>query len=201
MIVDGEEVSGGKPLLVIAGSCPSGLAGMQAMLFLQHAGSVQFWWIKPQAKDHTRLEQATLSLHTTGPHKNVPGKSAGFYKPIQERFMTGTDGEFDYGVGQDGRAFIEEDALGCGHGRQRLRPYFIWQDQWSGAFARQKFLRGKMFYEHAGDHVCKLAGSRFFARSYQLVDSKLRLDSLEEEEFLPSVLPPDSYQDTYVPDH
>ena len=37
-----------QPLFVVAGACPSSLAGMQAVLYCRRIEGCDFWWIKPK---------------------------------------------------------------------------------------------------------------------------------------------------------
>ena len=65
----------GTPLLVVAGACPSVLAGMQAVVYAAMPSCVDFWWLKPSAASPAHLERETLHRHAKGAHKNTPGGS------------------------------------------------------------------------------------------------------------------------------
>merc|ERR1712194_182827 len=183
----------------VAGACPNSMCGistgMQAVLFSQvQKGGVDFWWVKPR-KEGGQLEPSFLTLHKKGSFKNDPGRSKPIYAPLAEKFSKGADGDFVYGVDGSGRAFIEE--IGEGEVRERLLLYLVWQEAWSGVFSSEKFIRGKILYQKdapGGLQEQSANPSPFFAREYEIRDGQLTLASIGDEEILPSLLPPDSFQ-------
>jgi len=194
---NGEQAS--TPLFIVAGTCPNGFCGMQAVLFSQVHDQVDFWWIKPQNNDPARLEDNTLRLHSKGPFKNGPGKARSLYAPLAEKFSVGHDGDFIFGVDSIGRAFIEEGA-GDGGGRMRMLIYLIWQESWSSALAYKKFIRGKICYQKGmpdkpGPKEGKAA--HLFARQYEIRDGQITIATRSEEESVASLLPPDSFQEMF----
>mmetsp|Transcript_21110 Transcript_21110/g.48895 ORF Transcript_21110/g.48895 Transcript_21110/m.48895 type:complete len:387 (-) Transcript_21110:246-1406(-) len=191
------------PLFVVAGTCPNSFCGMQAVLFShvktpeRDAGFVDFWWIKPSQKDPEKLEPETLSLHTSGSFRNAPGKSRSIYAPLAEKFKVDDGGDFLFGVDQQGRAYIEEDLNGS---RSRMLIYLVWQEAWSSAMSRSKFIRGKICYQKTKLPSGSAAESGkprpgFFSREYEIRDGQLSIAPKREEEEWATVLPPDSFQE------
>lgn len=187
------------PLFVVAGACPSPLcSSMQAVMFSEIAGAVDFWWIKPSRVDPTQLERETLRLHSSGPFKNTPGRSRSFYSPMSEKFAVGVDGDFVFGVDSSGRAFIEEEA--DGGRRRRLLIYFVWQESWGSPIGFRKFIRGKICYQKGDPDVPgprRRDAPRFFARQYEIEGGRISIAPRSEEETIPTLLPPDSFQEMY----
>jgi len=202
MIVDGSAAGAAKdlarkqsatPLFVVAGFCPNSFAGMQAVVYNQLVGGIDFWWAKPQEDDPQRLERATLDLHSSGKHKNAAGKSRAVYAPLAEKFRGVTDqGDFAFGV-EGGRAFVE-DRKSSKPGR-RMLLYFVWQENWSSLFARRKYIEGKICYQWSepGGQL----QARFFARQFRIEEGQLDIADMGCEEEVPSLLPPDSFQMMY----
>mmetsp|Transcript_47970 Transcript_47970/g.111946 ORF Transcript_47970/g.111946 Transcript_47970/m.111946 type:complete len:377 (-) Transcript_47970:199-1329(-) len=188
------------PLFVVAGACPNGFCGMQAVMFShietpgKDAGFVDFWWIKPSRADASALEPQTLNLNASGPHRNVPGKSRSIYAPFAEKFKIDDGGDFIYGVDTEGRAYIEEDLDGS---RSRMLMYLVWQEAWSGVMSKSKFIRGKICYQKSKPGPSTAGGKRrgFFSREYQIRDGQLSIAPKSEEEEWPSLLPPDAFQE------
>eukprot|EP00401_Gymnodinium_catenatum_P006561 CAMPEP_0117495032 /NCGR_PEP_ID=MMETSP0784-20121206/19923_1 /TAXON_ID=39447 /ORGANISM="" /LENGTH=540 /DNA_ID=CAMNT_0005289941 /DNA_START=79 /DNA_END=1701 /DNA_ORIENTATION=- len=187
------------PLFVVAGGCPNATAPMQAVLYSQTRGGVDFWFVKPEAKSRDRLEQGTLSKHAFGPFKNTAEFSKCLYAPLARLFEGTTHGDLVYGVDPlRGRAYIEEqDPEGK---TRRLLLYFVWQEAWSHPLAWRRYLEGKICYEvqgefqHAGQSAVRDVGRRtsLRARQFRIDDSnRLWLASLEDEERVNSVLPLD----------
>mmetsp|Transcript_11227 Transcript_11227/g.20494 ORF Transcript_11227/g.20494 Transcript_11227/m.20494 type:complete len:379 (+) Transcript_11227:119-1255(+) len=191
------------PLFVVAGTCPTGFCGMQAVMFShvktpgKDAGFVDFWWIKPSSADASALEPKTLNLNASGPYRNVPGKSRSIYAPLAEKFKVDDGGDFIFGVDTQGRAYIEED---LGGSRSRMLIYLVWQEAWSSMMSKSKFIRGKICYQKskpghsaAGGKRCTRRG--FFSREYQIRDGQLSIAPKSEEEEWPALLPPDAFQE------
>lgn len=179
----------GSPLFVVAGACPNGMCGMQAVMYCKFGDAVAFWWIKPQKANPNQLERSTLSLNQNGPFKNTPGKAKAVYAPLGEKFVGVADGDVFFGVDDSGRAFIDE-LVECGE-RMRMLVYFIWQETWSSIMARTKFIEGKFCYQRGG---------KYFSRQYRCQDGQLLIMDARTEEELPSMLPPDSFQEMYKMD-
>lgn len=191
-----------RPLFVVAGACPSRTANkMQAVLYSKpHAdAALDFWWVKPRAKDALQLESATLEKHTQGPHKNAMGMAGGaVYSPLADKFSAATSAEEDHWDvdSSSGRAFIEERAEDGR--RRRLFIFFVWQEAWSGVMSRRKWMEGKLCYQvqELGTNGCSLQ-ERFYARQYKVLDDRVLLATARDEEEVPSLLPPDSFQELY----
>mmetsp|Transcript_21109 Transcript_21109/g.48891 ORF Transcript_21109/g.48891 Transcript_21109/m.48891 type:complete len:404 (-) Transcript_21109:503-1714(-) len=215
-----------SPLFVVAGACPNRYCGipMQAVLF-SHVKTpeserdggfdVDFWWIKPSRTNPEIVEPGTLSLHAAGSFRNVPGGSSrSIYAPLAEKFKgdededdDGSGGDFRFGVDQQGRAYIEEEEFDGR--RSRMLIYLVWQEAWSSAMSRNKFIRGKICYQKSelrqlSDPACSdshrswtpaLPG--FFSREYEFRSSGGLLSiapKCEEEEWA-TIMPPDSFQE------
>lgn len=199
----------GTPLFVVAGACPSILAGMQSVMFAaMHAAddaappTVDFWWIKPRSNDPNELEPQTMSRNTRGIHKNIPGRSASLYAPIGAAIQNGasTGGAIDDSAGEDAPCFGLERVEGFGW-RATLRRgsepgvtrylVLVWQELWSSPLARSKWIEGKLLYQRQDS--ASLMDSSLFAAPYRF-DGKAIAVALEAEEPVPSVLPPDSFK-------
>jgi hypothetical protein len=147
--------------------------------------------VKPQKSDASALERKTLNRNTFGQHKNDPGRSQEFYRPIVDTFSQGRNGNFVFGVDRvSGRAYVAEDRPG--RPAERLLLYLVWQEDWSSPWARKKYLRGKICYQKLaeGDGLPKM---EFFARHYEMRDGRITI-AVGGEERLPSLLPPDNFQ-------
>lgn len=198
---DLDKQQAGTPLFVVAGACPNNFCGMQAVLFSQVAANVDFWWIKPQATDRNSLEQMTLDLHSTGPLKNTAGRSRAVYAPLADKFSRQAQGQQDlvFGVDDAGRAYIEESD--ASFQRIRMQLYLVWQESWSSLLARKTFIEGKIFYQRCELTAAGLWSSnevRFFSRQYRIESSDLVLAPWQDEEEIPTLLPPDNVQDMYA---
>merc|ERR1719277_3002927 len=94
--------------------------GMQAVMYCASWDcQVDFWWVKPSktadSEGNFGIEQNTLSRHAKGPHKNDPGRSKQFYKPLADLF--GQEGQC-----RDGSRFGIERVGSCTGGRA-VRAY------------------------------------------------------------------------------
>ena len=180
----------GTPLLVVAGACPSVLAGMQAVVYAAMPSCVDFWWLKPSAASPAHLERETLHRHAKGAHKNSPGGSKAVYAPIAELFMRGGEQngltfsvERPESGGGAARAKIECAANGCAY-----YVHLIWQEDFTtNVFSRSKFIKGQIVYQRsAGDGA-------YFARPYRIEDGVVDVPpGPEHERAAPSVLPGDA---------
>ncbi|CAJ1415777.1 unnamed protein product [Effrenium voratum] len=212
MIVEGKNQGGSgiretgeraTPLFAVAGVCPNTLCDMQAMLFCQVSGGVDFWWVKPQADDPTKLETQTLDLHKEGAHRNYASKSKALYQPLSDMFSGSKDGAFEFGVDESGRAFIQETIERSG--RCRMLLFLVWQENWSSCFAYNKFIEGKLFYQHGEPWDLPQAtacgktppAAPFFARQFRLEGGGLKLAGLETEETVLTLMPPDVCQEMF----
>jgi hypothetical protein len=173
---------------------------MQAVIFSYVNDDVKFWWIKPTRADRKRLEKETLRLHDKGPFKNTAGRSKPLYAPLAAKFCTAPQAfvppaqeEFTFGVDDSGRAYIDDTSQhGC-----RMLVYLIWQESWSNVLASSKYVRGKIFYEKGdvnGGRVLPEEGM-YFARQYEIRDGHWHIAMPDFEERVPSLLPPDSFQE------
>lgn len=190
-----KDLSNGKefsPIFFVIGGCPNFFCGMQAVMYSAAADlEVDFWWVKPgkeAATDQTvGIERETLNRHSKGPHKNDPGRSKPFYKPLADLFSQ--EGEKDglrFGIdripGPDGtsspRAFMEEVQTGA-----KLWLTLVWQEDWTtNPFARSKYIKGKLVYQKTpGAH-------EFFSRQYSIANSDMTLLDHEDKPFY-TVLP------------
>ena len=115
----------------MAGACPNSICGMQAIMFTEVKTGVDFWWTKPEAESLSKLNRNTLDLHNSGPHRNASSKSRALYQPLADKFKGSCEDSFDFGVDENGRAFIEEKSQS---GRRRMLLYFVWQD-WKRSYS------------------------------------------------------------------
>jgi len=190
-----------SPLFFVVGGCPNMLCGMQAVgYFSSGDGEVDFWWVKPIKNSSTQIEQATLSRQAKGPHKNDPGRSKPFYKPLADMFQQGH-------VGADGRKFsvetppgkstpralIVEDSENDPGTHSKLWIHLVWQEDWTSPtaiFAKSKYIRGKIVYQR--DHQELL----FFSREYCIKDGVCTFGSYEDQTYS-TILPDDTIKDLY----
>lgn len=186
------------PLFFVIGGCPNYFCGMQAIAyFFSEDGEVDFWWVKPSKASGNQIEQATLSRHAKGPHKNDPGRSKPFYKPLAEMFQKGhlaQDGRRFFIEAPPGqivpRAIIEEDST-SNESRRRLWVHLVWQEDWtSNPFSKSKYIKGKLVYQR------KPADLQFFAREYCIKDGVFTF-SVYEDGPHDSVLPDASIKELY----
>lgn len=182
------------PLFFCLGGCPNMWCGMQVVMYcVSLDGVVDFWWVKPNAQDGIDVEHNTLNRHAKGPHKNDPGRSKQFLKPLadffqnKERLPDGTTfGVERLSTHECMRAFIERPLPGG----QSTKYYLdlVWQEDWSTPFSRTSFIKGKLVYQQESD------SQSFYARQYQVVNNKMILD--DREEYSPEgVLPGDFIKD------
>lgn len=185
------------PLFFVIGGCPNYFCGMQAIAYFTSAdGEVDFWWVKPSKTSGTEIEQATLSRHAKGPHKNDPGRSKPFYKPLADMFQEGhraEDGRKFFIEAPPGqtvpRAIIEEDS--SNDTRRRLWVHLVWQEDWtSNPFSKSKYIKGKLVYQRSP------ADLQFYAREYCIKDGVFSF-SLFEDGARDSVLPDESIKELY----
>ena len=185
----------GRPLFLVAGACPSMLAGMQVVMFTaMDAGegggqALDFWWVKPREGEASSLEAQTLHRHSRGPHKNDPGRSKAVYGPIAKLWdgedgLRASRGALRFGFGSDSglsSAWIESVATG-----ERYHLCLVWLEEWSSPFARNKFMRGKMVYR-------RRANGGFFARPLSIVNDTIAVGTgvADVEDVGAAPLPPD----------
>lgn len=184
------------PLFFLVGSCPNMWCGMQVVMYSASPdGNVDFWWVKPKKDDGSEIEIDTLNRHGKGPHKNDPGRSKQFLKPLadffvnKERLADGTVfGIERVGSGDDKcmRAYLERPS----DGGQPCKLYLdvVWQEDWSSNPFARSYIKGKLVYQKEPD------SEQFFARQYSITNNKLTL--YEKEEPCPEgVLPGDFIKD------
>lgn len=190
-----KDTSTGKvffPIFVLAGSCPNTWCGMQAVLYcVSSDNDVDFWWVKPEKSGggkSTSIEKNTLSRQAKGPHKNDPGRSKSFLKPLADLFQNGqklADGT-RFGIERTGsestgkamRAFIE-------HQSEKSHMVLIWQEDWgNNPFTGRSYIKGKMMYQK------DLNPSEFHSRPYAIVNNDLKV-SVHEDPPWEGVIPGD----------
>jgi len=191
------------PIFFVIGGCPNLLCGMQAIMYAAaDDGEVDFWWVKP-AKTTTHdgtagleLERDTLNRHAKGPHKNDPGRSKPFYKPLADLFAKDAAGKDGVRFGLEQvrsrsgkscpRAFTEQELDGSS---VRMYLVSVWQEDWTtNPFARSKYIKGKLVYQKDPEV------SQFFARQYSIVNGRLALAEVEDPPFS-SVIPGDDVKE------
>ena len=202
----------GTPLFVVAGACPNPFCGMQAVMYVRMHGAAQrldFWWVKPEARNPRALEAQTLRRHAKGAHKNDPGRSREVYAKFADLFDVDDGGvttrarsnshtalssarsnkagggKLGFDVGEvDGkeRAYIEQLATG-----ERYWLYLIWQEDWTtNPFARSKYVKGQIVYQKDPNTAA------YYARPFAYRDGVLSVPAdARLEEAVPTVLPPD----------
>jgi len=208
-VIDHSTQARGTPLFVMAGACPSVLAAMQAVVFTAmydakspHAArlaadgsapapplaaeqpATDFWWLKPQADDATRLTEETLHRHSAGAFKNDPGASKKVYAPLAALFSSAgktSDGKLSFGVltrhevNGRARAFIEDVATGA-----RYLICFVWLEDWSSPFSwGKKFMKGKLVYQKG---AADSASGPYYARVFEFADGLLVVPSGDDRE-------------------
>jgi len=178
------------PIFVLMGACPSSgmfSSPMQAVMFFAAPDGIHFWWVKPESNSPGRLEWETMSCHSSGPHKNVPGSvTSQLFNDFAGLFHS-QSGEVLLGIAtvQGGpRAYMEFEG-------QRFYFYCIWQEDISTSMApwSSKYIKGRMAYQKDPDEMI------FFLRSYQLIDGQLTLGCSEEGPFGPELLPNEAIKD------
>lgn len=213
---DSDSREPGTPLFVVAGGCPNGICGMQAMMYVwMKRGAVDFWWIKPSRSSAEQLERETMNKNSKGPHKNTAERSARLYQPLADKFMGQAEGDFRFKVDACGRACIVEVGTEDSPTRTEFILYLVWQEDWSGAMARVKYIEGKLCYKKVRieleevDDAEVLSAPRsqketmipgFFARQYRIQNDRIWIAPSEDEEVVRSLLPPDTLQEMYEMD-
>lgn len=163
------------PLFIVMGACPSLVCGVQAMLYVAPDNGrdpndvVEFWWIKPQKSDQDQLEQNTLTLRSTGKHKNNPERSRVGYQLFADWFKPRPD--------QGGPSFELMTCTGCSAARAVMRlegdaePLFllyVWQERWAGLkipFKKKRFMKGAVVYQR-GVAGADYPSGDLYARGY-----------------------------------
>lgn len=171
------------PIFLVVGACPNMFCGMQVVMYCVNSdGDIDFWWVKPgKGNSSTSVEPATLNRHMKGPHKNDPGRSKQFYKPLADLFTE--EGQRDgvrFGVeappddSQAPRAFLEEESPEKGVERRYL--HLVWQEDWSSnPFARSRYIKGKVVYQKSRE-------DRYhYARQYSIIGSNMIFSGFEDE--------------------
>merc|ERR1712137_1088782 len=177
------------PLFFVIGACPSGFAGMQAVMYsASEKNEVDFWWVKPMKKSPDEIEKQTLNRNAHGPNKNDPGYSKKFLAPLGEIFQEGQNkGGWRFSIetvtSRKGlkapRACIE-----CTEGPSQtglLYLHLFWQEDWtSNPFARSRYIKGKIVYQKQVNNV--LFFSRFRRQGITMCGSNVWVDSLRQYE-------------------
>lgn len=197
---DAETSKAFTPLFFVIGSCPNYFCGMQVIAYFISSngdGEVDFWWVKPVKGSDSQVEHATLCRQAKGPHKNDPGRSKQFYKPLADMFSQGH-------VAKDGRvfsiqappgetcprAFIEEDSVTAGK-RDRLWLHLVWQEAWTtNPWASSKYIKGKIVYQRNPKEI------EFFSREYCIKDGVFTFSNWEDDPF-DTILPNQSIKELY----
>mmetsp|Transcript_63073 Transcript_63073/g.137039 ORF Transcript_63073/g.137039 Transcript_63073/m.137039 type:complete len:404 (+) Transcript_63073:95-1306(+) len=186
--VDHDTAKSFTPLFFVIGACPNALCGMQAVMYCVSAdSSVDFWWVKPSKSDPSRLEPETLSRHSKGVHKNDPGRSRQFYKPLADIFEQGEIREgWRFGIvnakpiqkgAEAKRAYLEREVQGHRKG-YRLYVHLMWQEDWtSNPLARSKYIKGRIVYQR------NVGARQFFSRQYEIHDGVVFISEYEESPF------------------
>mmetsp|Transcript_65218 Transcript_65218/g.168352 ORF Transcript_65218/g.168352 Transcript_65218/m.168352 type:complete len:455 (+) Transcript_65218:152-1516(+) len=192
---------GSWPIFVVIGGCPNIFCGMQAVMFtVSRDGEVDFWWVKPESGrgEGGGIERQTLNRHGKGPHKNDPGRSKPFYKPLADLFSgqekSSKDGT-SFGIERVNdssgnvtamRAYIEQEVNGR---PERYYLSVVWQEDWTtNPFARSKYIKGKIVYQKTPE------APEFFSRQYNISNGQLTLSEREDPPFL-CVIPGDDIKD------
>lgn len=174
------------PLFLVLGACPNTFCGMQAVMYSSSANNnseIDFWWVKPTKSDSSRLEGSTLCKHSKGQHKNDPGRSKSFYKPLADLFqgegsyMNGV--RFSIGHGTNGlkapRACIEQ-VIGGKPTKHWLT--MVWQEEWtSSPFAFSKYIKGKLVYQRDVESM------EFYTKAYCIQNGTMTLSETEDPPF------------------
>lgn len=174
------------PLFFVLGACPNTFCGMQAVMYSSSAinnSEIDFWWVKPTKTDSSRLESSTLCKHLKGQHKNDPGRSKSFYKPLADLFQgegsTMNGVKFSIGHGTNGlkdpRACIEQviDGKPTKHWLT-----MIWQEEWtSNPFAFTKYIKGKLVYQKDVEAL------EFYTKAYSIQNGTMTLSETEDPPF------------------
>lgn len=190
--IDRETNQGCLPLFVVAGVCPSKVppSPMQAVLFVEKDGEIDFWFVKPDAANPKNLQKETLCKHAKGPFKNAAERSKNLYAPLAAKFKGVTEGNFTFGVANDGRAFIQETTDDGRH--YKMYPYFVWLESWSSALASKKFLEGKICYGQSS------RTKQYLARQFRIEDGSIHLEPWTEQEEVRSLMPGKNFQEMMI---
>jgi len=187
------------PVFLVLGACPNVFCGMQAIMYsVNMEGEVDFWWVKPgkseSASGEAGVETSTLSRHAKGPHKNDPGRSKPFYKPLADLFRKEqVVGGFRFGIeqgehGKSSRAFLEQTQASGGQPKRQYM-HLVWQEDWtSNPFSRSKYIKGKIVYQKDPQTL------QFHARQYHILNGTITV-SHEEEPPFGSLLPGEEIKD------
>jgi len=204
--VDAQTQKAFTPLFFVIGGCPNYFCGMQAIAYFVSTNGdseVDFWWVKPSKSSGNEMENATLSRHGKGPHKNDPGRSKPFYKPLADMFAqaaTAADGRryaIEVPPGENSsRAFIEEDSLACPKSsgkRDKLWLHLVWQEDWTtNPFSSSKYIKGRLIYQRDPKELV------FYAREYMFKDGVMTFSDFEDRPSS-SLLPEDNIKELYEP--
>jgi len=167
---------------------------------------VDFWWIKPQKNNQDQLEEKTLSLRSSGAHKNDPQRSRQAYQPLADWFKSA-----DIKTQKPGnprrptfelRRCSEDSAVRAvmmlEGDPEPLYLLYIWQEQWGGLtpFAK-KFLKGTLVYQRSLEGAETPSG-HFYGRGFAIEGDTLKV--ADEEWFLGSEgMFPDEVKDCAPP--
>lgn len=174
------------PLFFVLGACPNTFCGMQAVMYSSSVSNnkdIDFWWVKPTKADSSRLESSTLCKHVKGQHKNDPGRSKSFYKPLADLFqgegstMNGLKFGIIHGTNglRDPRACIEQ-VIGGRSTKHWLT--MIWQEEWtSNPFAFSKYIKGKLVYQKDCEKM------DFYTKAYSIQNGTMTLSEIEDPSF------------------
>ncbi|CAE7797601.1 unnamed protein product, partial [Symbiodinium sp. CCMP2456] len=168
------------PLFFVCGACPNSFCGMQAVMYSASAADafdIDFWWVKPRKEDPQNIETETLCRHAKGPHKNDPGRSKQFYKPIADLFTQKSHmNALYFGIeevpspttsGKAPRAYIYQDTAGA-----TVKKHFltlVWQGG-SGAVRCT---------EPRSPRLLCVKDIEFFTKAYTIMDGRMMLSEIE----------------------
>lgn len=181
------------PLLFMLGACPSMLAGMQAVMYcVDRAGTVDFWWVKPEKHHASKLERETLNRHSSGVFKNAPGRSRVFCEPLA-LLLEGklqVDG-WEFGVDmvchsgtEVARAYMHKSSSDAPQ-PQKCFIYLFWQEDWSSnPWSRSPYIKGKIIYQKKG------VSAQYFSRQYEFNNGTVNIACFEDHACT-SVMPSD----------
>lgn len=172
------------PIFFMIGACPNYLCGMQAVVYcVCPEGQVDFWWVKPSKTTPSDLEEATLHRNGKGPHKNDPGRSRQFYKPLADLFEGGESKQgWRFGIervlsnkgAEAPRAYLQLEAKDS----RRLYVHLFWQEDWTmNPLARSKYIKGKLVYQKL------VSACQYFSRQYEIHDGVITISEFEEKPF------------------
>lgn len=194
---DGASGKAFTPIFFVIGGCPNIFCGMQAVMYsVSGDREVDFWWVKPSKGSHG-VEHNTLSRHAKGPHKNDPGRSKQFYKPLADVFTQGhaKDG-LSFGIEaataspqrRAARAFVDLETKGR---RERMYLHLVWQEEWStNPFTRSKYVKGRIIYQ------LNLEAGEFYSRQYLILNGVMNILDIEGRPTV-AVLPSDEVKELF----